>query len=307
MIAVLHLGDVKPRNVLWAGSNHLLFTSLYKGQLESGSQILLGGGDENLVAFDYDIADQKQTFLMNDVPHALNVVYGPPMPRIIDGKPYAYVIGQAFADTGEGQFGLFRINLDAHATSLVEMAPLHAGNWVVDADGHPLAVGAFDKATSTWTLRMRSGNGWRVVKTVVAPVHPAISGLGRDGRSILIVDPADHERVLRELEPDAQDWSAPIATGPAEVIHDPATYALIGYADLVGAQVQYTFFDPKDAGIWRGIEAAYPGQKVILAGYSGDHREWLVRVDSPTDGPAFAVVDLNTKNATWIGAATRAP
>ena len=308
VVAVIHVGAIKLRGLQWVGSNHLIFTSLVEGQLAGGSRVLLGGSDENLVAFDYDVADQKQTFLMNDVPHALNVIYGAPIPRIIDGKPYAYVVGQVFADTGEGQFGLFRANLDTHTTALVEMAPLHAGNWVVDAEGRPVAVGAYDAAKSIWTLRLRDGNDWRVVKTVTAPInHPAINGLGRDGRSVLISDTVDQQRVLRELEPDAQDWSAPFAASPAEVIHDPATYALIGYADLVGADVQYTFFDPKDAAIWRGIQAAYPGQKVTMASESGDHREWVVRVDSPTDGPAFALVDLNAKSADWIGAAVGAP
>ena len=308
IVDVLRMGQTQVRNVEWVGSNHVLVTVSAGAQQELAGSALLGDGSDNGVVFDYDVAENRQTFLMRDVPHAVNESYGAPIPRVVDGKPYVFLIGQFFANTGgEGKIALFRADLDAHATTLAEMAPRHGGNWVVDAQGHPLAVATFDRASGVWTLSLRSGPDWRTVKTVTAPTgHPSINGLGRDGRSVLINDRVDNQRVVREIAPDGQDWSAPVVTAPLVLVHDPATYALTGYASLAGGQTSYTFFDPKDQAIWRGIQNAYPGQMVTLAGESADHRRLLVKVVSPKDPPGFALVDLDTKSADWIGDAARA-
>jgi dipeptidyl aminopeptidase/acylaminoacyl peptidase len=107
--------------------------------------------------------------------------------------------------------------------------------------------------------------------------------------------------VWRELAPDAQDWGEPFHVGPAGAIFDTATSRLVGLTTTVVDDTRYTFFDPKDQTVWQGIVAAYPGERVELAGGTDDHRKLLVRVDSPTDGPAYALVDLDAKSAHWIG------
>jgi dipeptidyl aminopeptidase/acylaminoacyl peptidase len=70
---------------------------------------------------------------------------------------------------------------------------------------------------------------------------------------------------------------------------------------LVGDEKRYQFFDPQDQKVWSAISAAYPGSSVTLQSVSDDRRKFVVRVDSPTDGPAFSLVDLNTGKAKWIG------
>jgi dipeptidyl aminopeptidase/acylaminoacyl peptidase len=300
--AVVRIGDAKLRVIEWVGDHHVLMTISVHGVLQSPYGPMVGGGDEHLVAIDYDVADRRQTFLMNDVEHALNVVYGEPIARIIDGKPVAYLVGQVFLE-GEptGRFALLRADLDAHGTKVVDLGLPHVTDWAVDAQGRPLAVAAYDAPSATWTLRMRDGDGWRLLKTVNAPIErPDLAGLGRDGRSLLVADWVDNERTFREVAPDAADWSAPLAHGDLQGIHDPATHALIGFARLDGDVREYTFFDAKDTATWQAVQAAYPGQEVQLVSVSNDHRTLVVLVDSPTDGPAYALVDLDTGAAAWI-------
>jgi dipeptidyl aminopeptidase/acylaminoacyl peptidase len=299
---IVKLGDAKLRVIEWVGDHHVLMTISVHGALQTPYGPILGGGDEHLVAIDYDTADHRQTFLMNDVEHALNVVYREPIARIIAGKPIAYLVGQVFPE-GEptGRIALLRSDLDAHDTKVVDLGLPHVTDWAVDDQGRPLAVAAYDAPSATWTLRMRAGDGWRVLKTANAPIErPELAGLGRDGRSLLVADWVDNERAFREVAPDAADWSAPIAHGDEEGIHDPATHALIGFAKLDGDVLDYTFFDAKVAATWRAVQAAYPGQEVQLISVSDDRRKLVVRVDSPTDGPAYALVDLDTGAAGWI-------
>ncbi len=299
---IVKLGDAKLRVIEWVGDHHVLMTISVHGALQTPYGPILGGGDEHLVAIDYDTADHRQTFLMNDVEHALNVVYREPIARIIAGKPIAYLVGQVFPE-GEptGRIALLRSDLDAHDTKVVDLGLPHVTDWAVDDQGRPLAVAAYDAPSATWTLRVRAGDGWRVLKTVTAPIErPELAGLGRDGRSLLVADWVDNERAFREVAPDAADWSAPIAHGDEEGIHDPATHALIGFAKLDGDVLDYTFFDAKVAATWRAVQAAYPGQEVQLISVSDDRRKLVVRVDSPTDGPAYALVDLDTGAAGWI-------
>jgi dipeptidyl aminopeptidase/acylaminoacyl peptidase len=300
--AIIKLGDAKLRVIEWVGDHHVLMTISVHGMLQSPFGPMQDAGLEHLVALDYDLADQHQTFLMNDVPKALNIVYGPPLARIIDAKPVAYLAGQVFLE-GEptGRIVLLRSDLDAHATRIVDIGLPHVTDWVVDAQGRPLAVTAYDAPSATWTLRMRDGDGWRVLKTLNAPIErPELAGLGRDGRSLLVADWVDNERVFREVAPDAADWGAPIAHGELEGIHDPATHALIGFASLDGDTRNYTFFDAKDRATWQAVQAAYPGQQVQLVSATDDRRKLVVLVDSPTDGPAYALVDLDTGAAGWI-------
>jgi dipeptidyl aminopeptidase/acylaminoacyl peptidase len=299
LVGAIRVGNTKARAVQWAGSHHVLVTVAAHANVQD----VLGAGPENWGVVDYDVATRKQTVLMSGTDHALNVVYELPEVRVIGGKPYAYLVSIQFSDSvGEGTLSLFRADLDRGVTSFAEAGLPHTNGWQLDAEGRPLALETYDAPTSTWTLRVRNGGGWRVVKTVHAPIEtPSIIGLGRDGRSVLIVDRVDNQSVWRELAPDAQDWSEPFHVGAAGAIFDSATSRLVGLTTTDVDDTRYTFFDPKDQAVWRGIVAAYPGEHVDLVGASDDHRKLLVRVDSPTDGPAYALVDLDARSAHWIG------
>ena len=79
------------------------------------------------------------------------------------------------------------------------------------------------------------------------------------------------------------------------------SHRLIGEGSLAGDAFHYDFFGTDDQKIWRAITAAYPGALVTLVSFSDDRRKFVVRVDSPTDGPAFALVDVVVGKASWIG------
>jgi dipeptidyl aminopeptidase/acylaminoacyl peptidase len=88
---------------------------------------------------------------------------------------------------------------------------------------------------------------------------------------------------------------------PERLLFDPVTHRLMGSSVLVGDIERYTFYEPNDQKVWNALVAAYPGARVTLASVSDNHRKWVLRVDSPTEGPAYALVDLATKKGSWIG------
>lgn len=149
----------------------------------------------------------------------------------------------------------------------------------------------------------RAGTVWRDLIARNEPIDPPeILGLGRLPRTV----------ILRGNEQDHFEWrKISLDTGQGEIIasadnqsaiHDPVTGRLIGLHAMVGDEDRYTLFDAQDDRVWKAVVAAFPGDRVDLISRSNDRRRILVRLDSATLGPAYAVVDLATRNASWLGA-----
>jgi dipeptidyl aminopeptidase/acylaminoacyl peptidase len=105
-----------------------------------------------------------------------------------------------------------------------------------------------------------------------------------------------------EVSLDSGQMQALPSAAAQSAIHDPATGRLIGLHALEDDEDRYTFFDPADDRVWAAVQAAYAGDRVRLVSWSNDRRRILVRVDSATLGPAYAVVDLAARKGSWLGA-----
>ncbi|MBS0411404.1 MAG: S9 family peptidase [Proteobacteria bacterium] len=301
MVAAIRAGASKLRNLQWAGSNHVLLTlSVHSGL---GDDIAFGTG-EHWGVIDFNLTTKKQRVLLSDMPGAVNTIGDLPQTRIIDGKPIVYLESYYFS-SDEGASGdtvIFRVDLDKGQTKVVASGMPHARGFLINDAGDVIAQSLYDATTSKWTLRVRSGSDWRLAKTVIAPIErPGIAGLASDGHSILLWDHKDGEPILREMAVDAQDWGAPIHDGDAALLTDPTTGALAGFVTEDEDGDHYEFVDAKRGLYWRAAAAAYPGQQVTLQDASADGRKLVILVDSPTEGPAFALVDLEAKHASWIG------
>ena len=89
IVTVIHIGDRKLRALTWAGSNHVLMTVSTLGDL--GEDILFGNG-EHFGVIDFNLTSGKQAVLLSDMPGAVNTIFLSPQVRIIDGKPFAFVL-----------------------------------------------------------------------------------------------------------------------------------------------------------------------------------------------------------------------
>jgi len=298
----LNVGEHKIRGIAWAGSNHLIITQSSTGYIP----FVESARGEWFLAIDYNLTKKtlhplNATFGSRQVGDTLNVVGGPPEIRIIGGRPIAFTKGVMFVNQ-RGQTSLFKVDLDRDdVTDLVDEGRPHTDNFLVDAQGNPLAASEYDAVKKQWVLRIFHGV-WHTAQSIDAPIErPAILGLGRDGASIEVGFPNGGHEMLRELSPDGTKWTDP-APAPDRMIYDDASHRWIGQVFQAGDETRVEFFDPTDQKIWRALNAAYPGDRVSLVSASDDHRKFVLRVDSLTDGPAFAFVDINTKKGSWIGA-----
>jgi len=295
------VGATKVREINWAGPDHLLLTT--SATLSTPMQ-LTAAWQEWYFGLDINVKTGLQRQLLQGVPNSLNTLSQFPTPRVIDGKPYAFVEGTLFEDN-TGRLALFRVDLETGKTTLAAAKTHDTIDWLVDANGEPLAEADFDAPGSLWTLKINHGGHWFAAKSMTTGIsHPEILGLGRDGRAILLSDSQGDDLVVRELDPDAQDWSAPIEVQQdIDLIFAPSAGGLIGAHALVGDEDHYTFYAPADQVFWNALAKAYPGQRVTYVSASADRTQIVVLVDSPTEGPAYALVDRATHRATWIATA----
>ena len=311
------LGAVKVRGLDWVGPDDLILTA-------SNTGILMGVQGarrrENYQAYHLNLTSKKLHRLLDASPArsttgthlratgknaqvfaTMNTIYGDPEVRTIEGKPTLFLTGVAFKSE-QGVLTVFKQNLKSGASDIVELGTRDTRDILIGADGQPLAQTTYEDDNGRWALKLKKGVGYSEVKTVEAlNERPFIAGLGRDGQSVLVGENGEKGVILREVTPDGV-WSEPLPVDDVGgTIFDPESHKLIGTYSLVGEEDRYTFFDAKDQRAWNSVKAAFKGDRVKLASWSNDRRVIIVLVDSPTEGPAYAFVDLNQKKASFIG------
>lgn len=293
----LDVGAAKIRDLTWVDEDNLLIT----GSTTAWIPGLTGPRREYFQAFLYNRPSKQTKLLLRDASGSMNVVTAPPVVRMVNGEPKIFAEGIHFV-SNRGRIALFEISLKGVRSKLVGEGFENTRDWLVAADGTPLAQAEFDPEKARWTLRVKSGPGWKAVKTVRAYQDPpGLLGLGRDGRSVLIGMNEDEKALLQEYSVASEVWSEPfepLSDGP--LIFDPGTHALIGFQALVGDDGRYDFFDPALTSVWTKIGRTYKGQRVKLVSWSADRSKIVVLVDSPKEGPTYAFVDLATNRADWI-------
>jgi dipeptidyl aminopeptidase/acylaminoacyl peptidase len=299
LVTGIRTGDAKIRNLQFAGDDHLIITS----SSASGMLGVLVDKTEWFVASDYNLLTRQVRPLLGDVEMSGNFIGSDPVVRSVDGKPTLFVTGTRFVGY-EGKTTLFRIDLDTDRSSpIIDTGGSGYTDYLVGADGKPAARSEYDAPSKQWTLEVWRNGSWHPAEAKKAFIEtPDLRGLGRDGHSVLIGELEEGQYTVRELSADGAKLSEPLPWGSfAGPIHDPTTHQLIGVVALDGDAWSYRFFDHDDQMDWQSIEAAFPGEVLSLASWSDDRRKIVVRFDSPTNGPGYALVDLAKRSALPLG------
>ncbi len=295
----VNMGAVKLRDVQWVGPEHLLVITSSAAEALGVS----GPKREYYQAVDFNIVTKKQTPLLKNQPEAMNVVIGAPMVRVVDGVPQVFLEGVHFVN-GYGQDTLYRVNLKTGITTMMDQGgDEDTDGWLVDATGNPVAQSLYDQKSGRWSLRIKINRSWKTVDEAKTPMGSyGLSGFGRDGKSVLVWKTDEEANTtLREYSLDGTQADLPKGVELNGLLHDPGDLSLLGGVSLVGDDLRYIFFDPKSQAAWDAVVKAFKGERVSLTSWSQDRRKVVVRVDSPTEGPAYALVDLNAKSARWLG------
>ncbi len=296
---LLEGGTVKVRDLQWAGDDHLLISTSSTARIMN----VTAPRAEYWVVGAYSLSRNRLQTLLSDAEQSMNVVMGRPDVRVQDGEAVVFLQGVHFV-SGRGQLTLFRVDLERGKSRIQSGASDDTNDWVVGPDGEPIAQSTYDSHSGEWSLLVKSAAGWRTIRTLKATTErPALMGLGRDDRSVIVAEFMDGDYVLRTVDVTTGQWSPlAIEQGDPSPVWDPSGSRLIGLVGLRGDDLRYTFFDPKDQAIWKAVAKAFPADQVRLVSASADHRRLVVLNDSPTQGPAFYLVDLATKRADLIGA-----
>ncbi len=299
VVSAIRMGSAKLRDVIWAGPEHVLAITSTTAQVFG----LSGPMREYYQAIDLNITTGKQSLLLRNQQDAMNVIIGAPMVRMVDGAPNVFLEGVHFVSE-RGQDTLYRVNLNTGLTRIVDdRVSDDTDGWLVDINGAPIAQSLYEQKTGRWSLKIKINQTWKKVDEDVSPMGSyGISGFGRDGKSVLVWRTDDEANtILREYGPDGAHTDLPKGVNLDGLLHDPADLRLLGGVSLIADDLRYTFFDPKSQATWNAVVKAFAGERVRLASWSQDRRKVIVRVDSATDGPAYAYIDLDAKSARWLG------
>jgi len=294
-------GNLKVRGIDWAGDRHLLIVT----SVTAAPLYLSGGRGEWFMGFLFDLETKKAQQLLRNIGKVvgMNTLAGMPQVRMVGGKPVVFMEGVVFVES-RGRISLFRQDVGSSSSRLLETGAEDTRDWILGTDGSVLAQELYDDRTGRWSLRFSNGPGWREAMVSQSPYDPpGALGLGRDGKSVVVVKSDEDGRVSwQETGPEGPRGEAIVAYDNQSPIYDPLDGRLMGYGVMVGDELRYTFFDANDARVWRAVTAAYPNEAVRLVSWSRDRKKIVVLADSPTDGPAYAIVDVDARRAKWIGA-----
>ncbi|CAN7239098.1 S9 family peptidase [Phenylobacterium sp. LjRoot164] len=296
---VMAAGRAKAPGVIWAGPRYLLITTNRTAEVVG----VLAPGAEYTTISVFDVVRRKGSPLLIDSTTGLNVTVGGPQVRKVGGEVQVFVKGARFDKLGQSRLALFRVDPETRRSTVLHAGFPNTVDWLVGADGQPLAETGYDAAKGQWTMKLNGPAGWRDVKSMTSFAEtPVLMGLGRDGVSALVEEDIDGKPMLREIAPDAAGWPEPFAdVSGRDIVLDPMGVHMTGVSYLEGDQRRYDFRSADDQKLWRSVQAAYPGQLVDLVSWSDNRNRLIVSVDSPVEGPALAYVDWTTKKADWIG------
>ena len=298
-LAGIAVGDKKLRSVTWAGESNVILVS----SVASEGQAFKGPPREYFLASNFDVKQNLQKPLLSGVKDSLNIVVGPPQVRMIKGDPIVFLEGVHMM-RGIGADTLFRINLRTNALKMLDNGVRYDTDaWLVDAAGEPVAQSMYDAKAGRWSLLMKVGSTWKTIEKADAPMGSyGLAGFGRDGKSVL-VRRGYGEDALREYRADGQHETLPDDMAFDGLLHDPEKLNLVGGYRLERDEIAYDFFDSAMQSAWWSAVKPFKDARVTLHSASKDWRRLVVRVDSPVDGPSFALVDLNTRRGWVLGQA----
>ena len=178
-------------------------------------------------------------------------------------------------------------------------------DWLLAADGTPLARTEWQPQTQTLSIVGRNGDSWRVIHEQRGRTL-AIAGRSPDGRAVLAVGSSDSGR--------SKLWSLPLDGAPASVVYedpehdveaaliDPRDGSVVG-ARLSGIELRRELFPGPFAKREAALAKAFAGAAVRIGSSSADGRRVIAAVGSESQPETYYLVDFTTGRADIVGEA----
>lgn len=186
---------------------------------------------------------------------------------------------------------------------IVEKGSRLTSGWLLDADGKIFGRTEFDRKDQMRTVRVKEGNDYRVIFEDKDPDFGVI-GVAADRSSVIGIGARGGERIRL--------WSIPLSgAGPqplyAHPQHDVEGVILDTYdrslkgVRLGGIDQQIFWLDNATEMRVKSVEAALPGRRAEIFGYTRDGKQVLAYATSRNHPGVYYVIDFSTNRAEVVG------
>lgn len=300
LLGRIEVGLAKVRDLTWIGDGALMITTT------TTQSVLDDGGRRGELALGqiYDIERRRLVSVLNNASGVAPILAGPAFVGNTPDGPAAFVQAYSFRDR---HLNLYRLDSSTGRPREAALLTENVNDVVLDAAGGLVARSTYDEVSGRWALAFAGARpGVEVWEATALLDPPALMGLGRDGRSVVVSTPAADDDgangdVLFEVDPAGTRTPLPFERHPAFLLFHPATRVLIGGGFERDSTVDYVFFDPVAAQAWTDASAAFGDRRPRLVSWSADLQTVLIRTEGPGDAGSYHVVDLEQRSMNTLG------
>ena len=311
LLTTFAVDDMKIRTLRWVGEDRILLT--YSTTKKLGFEFVQDKAELTVaVVIPIDPKEKIKT-IFADNSLIVSAIWSNRGVRKIDGRWYGFFDGVelarargglSFAGTtwDHGRPHLFKVDLETNKPEKIANAPLEGftRRWRIGPDGEVAAVFDIDNTTGEWAIR--NGDYNIIVEGVSKTGDVGLLGLGKDGKSILFVQPHGDD--------ETEAFEVPVTGGEPELflpdvdieglVFDPNTGYFMGYFE--GENVKPVFEDEVIAAPIRKVQAAFKQlDDVRIMDWSDDFGNFIVRTTSDQDSGTWYAVDVNNLSARALG------
>jgi dienelactone hydrolase len=169
--------------------------------------------------------------------------------------------------------------------------------WPYDDNNEPAVTVSYEAPSGRWNIRYHN----KIIATGIHPFGPpSLLAKGKAPDTVLFgMDPGTGP-IARELNLNTGEWS-----GDLEFAEDTRVFVdrqgeLFGSIHRVGEDDKYDFLRKEDQLMWETLRKSFPKDQIDIVSWSTDHKVVVVALDSGDTPPAYVLVDLRTKKASFI-------
>lgn len=203
---------------------------------------------------------------------------------------------------------LFRVDTRTGQGAVIGEGDQYTEQWMVNADGAPIARSEWRPATKQYVIEARSGTQWRRILERDDDQW-VLEGLGPDGKSVIATGPGKDGWVgLWTIALDgsgARQMHQKVAantenTDVEDVIRDRFSGLPVG-AVLGGLEPTTWWLDAGAQMRYESVARAFPGRILTVYSRSEDGTRLLAEVEDRSHPPIYYLVDFKTHGATIVG------
>jgi dipeptidyl aminopeptidase/acylaminoacyl peptidase len=298
LVHTANLGDMKIRQLVWAGNDHLL---IFLGQAMHLPHRVEITPYEIVSVVSMDIRTGHTVRVFADKGQAQGQVYGYYGSGEADGRWYGYFRSWTMGLPSEMALALFRVDLDTGDVKMAGDGGRRGYDWVTDGQGQVIARSYYDLPSNSWTL-LAGADGQRVLLNKLTPLNEVeTTGLGRTSDTVLVEDKSGPEDVLTETPLDGSPPRRLLeGVHVSGELRSSTTGRLLG---AVGEDGKATFFDPVLQARYDAAIKPFAKYHVVLKSYDEAFDRLILFTDGADDAGAYWMVDLATGQASELAEA----